>query len=89
MAPVGIHRGGDAGCALGAALYADRIYFKNPDHEIPDHPFWGPSVDGSALAKLALGADRGRQDKGQHDAQGKIEKLAKVDRMKHCHCGFS
>ncbi len=33
---------GDAGCALGAALYADRIHFGNPDREIPDHPFWGP-----------------------------------------------
>src|SRR5262249_25122771 len=36
---------GDAGCALGAALYADRIYFGNPDREIPDHPFWGPRVE--------------------------------------------
>ena len=44
---------GDAGCALGAALYADRIHFGNPDREVPDHPFWGPTVDGSALAQLA------------------------------------
>jgi carbamoyltransferase len=44
---------GDAGCALGAALYADRIHFGNPDREVPDHPFWGPSVDGSELARLA------------------------------------
>src|ERR1700730_14520803 len=44
---------GDAGCALGAALYADRIHFHNPDREVPDHPFWGPAVDGSALAQLA------------------------------------
>ena len=44
---------GDAGCALGAALYADRIHFGNPDREVPDHPFWGPSVDGFALARLA------------------------------------
>jgi carbamoyltransferase len=44
---------GDAGCALGAALYADRIHFKNPDRMVPDHPFWGPAVDGSALAQLA------------------------------------
>jgi carbamoyltransferase len=44
---------GDAGCALGAALYADRIHFGNPDRAVPDHPFWGPTVDGSALAKLA------------------------------------
>ncbi len=44
---------GDAGCALGAALYADRIHFGNPDREVPDHPFWGPAVDGAALAQLA------------------------------------
>ncbi|HEV2903434.1 MAG TPA: carbamoyltransferase N-terminal domain-containing protein [Pyrinomonadaceae bacterium] len=44
---------GDAGCALGAALYADRIHFGNPHREMPDHPFWGPSVDGSDLARLA------------------------------------
>jgi carbamoyltransferase len=44
---------GDAGCALGAALYADRIHFKNPDCLVPDHSFWGPAVDGSALVKLA------------------------------------
>jgi carbamoyltransferase len=44
---------GDAGCAIGAALYADRIHFGNPDRDIPDHPFWGPSVDGSELTRLA------------------------------------
>jgi carbamoyltransferase len=44
---------GDAGCALGAALYADRMYFGNPDREIPDHPFWGPPADGDELARAA------------------------------------
>jgi carbamoyltransferase len=44
---------GDAGCALGAALYADRIYFHNPDREIPDHPFWGPAVEAEQLARAA------------------------------------
>jgi carbamoyltransferase len=44
---------GDAGCALGAALYADRIYFRNPDREVPDHPFWGPAVSGHDLARVA------------------------------------
>ncbi|HEY7291592.1 MAG TPA: carbamoyltransferase N-terminal domain-containing protein [Vicinamibacterales bacterium] len=44
---------GDAGCALGAALYADRVYFHNPDRDIPDHPFWGPSVDTEQLARAA------------------------------------
>ncbi len=50
---------GDAGCALGAALYADRIYFKNPDRDVPDHPFMGPSVDADELARVA-------RDDGQH-----------------------
>ena len=44
---------GDAGCALGAALYADRIHFGNPDRDVPDHPFWGPAADGLELARLA------------------------------------
>jgi carbamoyltransferase len=47
---------GDAGCALGAALYADRLHFKNPDRETPDHPFLGPSVDSADLFRL------GRED---------------------------
>src|SRR5256714_2818376 len=49
---------GDAGCALGAALYADRIYFGNPDRDVPDHPFWGPTVDAGELAKAAREAGR-------------------------------
>src|SRR6202011_1931840 len=44
---------GDAGCALGAALYPDRIHFENPDRLLPDHPFWGPQVDEAELARLA------------------------------------
>lgn len=44
---------GDAGCALGAALYADRLLFGRPHQDIPDHPFWGPVVDPTALATLA------------------------------------
>ncbi|SFK33671.1 carbamoyltransferase N-terminal domain-containing protein [Caulobacter sp. UNC279MFTsu5.1] len=44
---------GDAGSALGAALYADRIHFCNPDRDVPDHPFWGPSIDDDELARLA------------------------------------
>jgi len=47
---------GDAGCALGAALYADRIHFGNPDREPADHPFWGPDVDPAELVRL------GRED---------------------------
>jgi carbamoyltransferase len=44
---------GDAGCALGAALYADRIFFKQPHKEIPDHPYWGPGVSADELAAVA------------------------------------
>ncbi len=44
---------GDAGCALGAALYADRMYFRNPDRDVPDHPFWGPAVNPQELARAA------------------------------------
>jgi carbamoyltransferase len=44
---------GDAGCALGAALYADRIHFGNPDYDVPDHPFWGPVADARDLARAA------------------------------------
>jgi carbamoyltransferase len=44
---------GDAGCALGAALFADRIYFRNPDRDVPDHPFWGPRVDAQEVARAA------------------------------------
>jgi carbamoyltransferase len=44
---------GDAGCALGAALYADRIHFAQPHREVPEHPYWGPEVDGRELARLA------------------------------------
>jgi carbamoyltransferase len=44
---------GDAGCALGAALYADRIHFRNPHREVPDHPYWGPGVDPEELARVA------------------------------------
>jgi carbamoyltransferase len=44
---------GDGGCALGAALYADRIYFGNPHRDMPDHPFWGPSIDEKDLARIA------------------------------------
>jgi carbamoyltransferase len=50
---------GDAGCALGAALYADRLYFGQPDRDLPDHPFMGPLVDAGELARVAR--DDGQQ----------------------------
>jgi carbamoyltransferase len=64
---------GDAGCAIGAALYADRIYFKNPDREVPDHPFWGPPVDATELARAA-GEDG--QAVVELDDRALIERLA-------------
>ncbi len=45
---------GDAGSALGAALYADRVHFKNPDRDVPDHPYWGPRIDPEELRRVAL-----------------------------------
>jgi carbamoyltransferase len=44
---------GDAGCALGAALYADRLHFRRPHRAVPDHPYWGPEIDAADLARLA------------------------------------
>jgi carbamoyltransferase len=44
---------GDAGCAIGAALYCDGVHFGNPDRDVPDHPFWGESVDGTELARIS------------------------------------
>ena len=44
---------GDAGCALGAALYADRIHFGQPDRFALDHPFWGPEVLPDDIARVA------------------------------------
>lgn len=64
---------GDAGCALGAALYADRIYLGGLDRDVPDHPFLGPALDPGELARAAS------QD-GQHveelDDQALIERAA-------------
>lgn len=48
---------GDAGCALGAALWADRLHFGNRDRPFPDHPFLGPEPDDATLARIA-GEDR-------------------------------
>jgi carbamoyltransferase len=44
---------GDAGCALGAALYADRLHFRQRHRAVPDHPYWGPEIDANDLARLA------------------------------------
>ena len=44
---------GDSGCALGAALYASAIHFKEPLRELPDHPYWGPAIDSAELSRIA------------------------------------
>jgi carbamoyltransferase len=44
---------GDAGCALGAALLAERIHFRGPFAEAPDHPFLGPRVSAAELSRVA------------------------------------
>jgi carbamoyltransferase len=64
---------GDAGCAIGAALYADRIYFGSPDRDVPDHPFWGPAVSATDLAQV------GREDAqfvAELDDERLIERVA-------------
>jgi carbamoyltransferase len=48
---------GDAGCAMGAALYADRLHFRRPHRALPDHPFWGPELEAADVLRLA-GEDR-------------------------------
>jgi carbamoyltransferase len=65
---------GDAGCALGAALYADRIHFGNPDREFPDHPFWGPAVETGELARLAREDDLPVEE---------LDEPALIDRVAH------
>jgi len=44
---------GDSGCAIGAALYADRIHFGCADRLVGDHSYWGPSIDPEELQRLA------------------------------------
>jgi carbamoyltransferase len=57
---------GDAGCALGAALWADRLHFGQPDRGVPDHASWGPAVDPLELERVAsedgLGVERAAGD---------------------------
>jgi carbamoyltransferase len=63
---------GDAGCALGAALYADRIHFRRPDRPVPDHAYWGRPLEPLALERLALEDglpfERARDDRALLDA---------------------
>jgi carbamoyltransferase len=69
---------GDAGCALGAALLADRVHFGNPDRDVPDHPYWGPDLDAEELARIA------REDGlGTVEVEGERELLDRVARELH------
>jgi carbamoyltransferase len=69
---------GDAGCAVGCALYADRVFFEQPDHAVPDHPFWGPSVSGDELARL--GAEDGLPTASLDEEVLLAEVVAELDR---------
>src|SRR5262249_25360520 len=69
---------GDAGCALGAALYADRIHFARPHAEILQHPYWGPEIDPRELLRIA------RQDGlDVEEAAGEDELGSRVARDLH------
>jgi carbamoyltransferase len=72
---------GDAGCALGAALYADRIYFAGPDRDVPDHPFWGPRVDGKELARVAQEDGQGVEELDEHALIERIADDLAADRI--------
>src|SRR5262249_8455745 len=67
---------GDAGCALGAALYADRVHFKQPDRACPDHPFWGPDADAEELARVA--AEDGLVVESEKDDAALLERIAQA-----------
>ena len=64
---------GDAGCALGAALYADRILFGRPHRAVPDHPFWGPQPDDAQLLRIA---DEDRLTVARTDDSSLVEQVA-------------
>lgn len=69
---------GDAGCALGAALFLDRVHFGGVDHDVPYHPYWGPTVDPAELERVA------REDGLPVDDGGSEEELiARVAREIH------
>jgi carbamoyltransferase len=72
---------GDAGCALGAALYADRVYFKNPDRPVPDHPFWGPAVDAAHLARAAREDDQLVEELGDEPLLTRVADDLAADRI--------
>ena len=43
----------DPPTGIGGVLGADRVYLGNPDGDVPDHPFWGPTVNATELAPVA------------------------------------
>src|SRR5258706_7952509 len=62
---------GDAGCALGAAVHAVRSYFRNPDRDVPDHPFWGPAARAREVGQRRGG---GKQAGHQLDVAATLER---------------
>lgn len=44
---------GDGGCALGAALYADRIHFRRAHRALQADPYLGGEIDEGELAQVA------------------------------------
>ena len=72
---------GDAGCALGAALYADRIYFNNADADVPDHPFWGPVADAHDLSRAASEDGQAVEELDDDRLIGRIAEAIAADRV--------
>jgi carbamoyltransferase len=50
---------GDAGTALGAALYVWHQEMKNPRHFVMEHSYWGPDFDESAITSSLRSNVRG------------------------------
>ena len=65
---------GDAGCALGAALYADRIHFRSPHRAVPDHAFWGSAIDADELERVAR--EDGLWVERADDERGLVDRVA-------------
>jgi carbamoyltransferase len=65
---------GDAGCALGAALYVDRVHFRSPDRPVPDHPYWGCAVDPLELERIAR--EDGLRTEQSSDDAALLERVA-------------
>jgi carbamoyltransferase len=65
---------GDAGCALGAALYADRIHFRRPHRPVADHAFWGCAIRPDELERVAR--EDGLQVEQASDDRALVDRVA-------------